>query len=468
MIPRAVIVLLCTTLQICFGTVYAWSFFQTLLVAQFGWSFTDSAVAFSVAIFSLGTSAAWAGAALPRLGPRRLALAGSVMFSVGYLIAGLALHLDTILLFYLGYGVIGGAGIGLGYVTPVATVAKWFPDRKGLATGIVVMGFGLGAFLLSKVLAPLLVLGTEGDLPLVFAWLGVVFAAVLIPASLALRDPPADFAVATTDPSGEEGLEDDSGSVAPCLRSPEFVMMWFVFFFNIAAGISVISFQSSLLQDTWGLADPSIEPETLAEYGATLIAVSSLCNGAGRLFWGLLSDRIGRIRVFRILLASQMVVFGVLMTERDPWIFSALVCYVLLCFGGGFATMPSFVLDVFGAKRMSAVYGAVLTAWAAAGIFGPLYVGHLKDQYPDRAITYCFLIGVLILGLGYMFSYLLNDDRIRLGRPTLEGTLRQYGIHPPRQSLPLGIPEPGAGGLRPGGGKRGDGRRSHGPLTRTK
>ena len=430
MIPRAVIVLLCTMLQICFGTVYAWSLFQTLLVAQLGWSFTDSAIAFSVAIFSLGTSAAWAGAALLRLGPRKLALAGSAMFSVGYLIAGLALHLDAILLFYLGYGVIGGAGIGLGYVTPVATVAKWFPDRKGLATGIVVMGFGLGALLLSKVLAPLLMLGTEGDLPLVFAWLGVVFAAILIPSSLALRDPPADFAAAPTNAPSKAESDDDAGSVALCLHSPEFAMMWLVFFFNIAAGISVISFQSSLLQDVWGLADPSIEPQILAEYGATLIAVSSLCNGVGRLFWGLLSDRIGPVRVFRILLASQMVVFGVLMTERDPWVFSALVCYVLLCFGGGFATMPSFVLDVFGAKRMSVIYGAVLTAWAAAGIFGPLYVGYLKDQYPDRAVTYCFLIGVLILGLGYVFSYLLNDGRIRLGRPTVESTLREYGIQP--------------------------------------
>ena len=209
--------------------------------------------------------------------------------------------------------------------------------------------------------------------------------------------------------------------------------MWLVFFFNIAAGISVISFQSSLLQDVWGLADPTVEPEMLAEYGATLIAVSSLCNGVGRLFWGLLSDRIGRVRVFRILLASQMVVFGILMTERDPWIFSALVCYVMLCFGGGFATMPSFVLDVFGAKRMSVIYGAILTAWAAAGIFGPLYVGYLKDGYPGRAVIYCFLIGVLILGLGYVFSYLLNGERVRLCKPTLESTLRQYGVARPRR-----------------------------------
>ena len=424
---RIAAILYCTVLQVCFGTVYAWSFFQTLLVRQLGWSFTDTALAFSITIFSLGMSAAGAGMILPRVGPRRLALAGSVMFSGGYMIAGLALQLDSLALFYLGYGVIGGAGIGLGYVTPVATVAKWFPDRKGLATGIVVMGFGIGAVVLSKGLAPLLVVQTEGDLAMLFIWLGVVFAAVLIPCSLALRNPPAALA-SRFQPVQASGALDEPDSTAQCLYSGEFAVMWLVFFFNIAAGIAVISFQSPLLQDVWGLSDPGVEPETLAEYGATLIAASSLCNGFGRLFWGLLSDRIGRIRVFRILLASQMIVFGILMTERDPWIFSALVCYIMLCFGGGFATMPSFVLDVFGARKMSAVYGVMLTAWAAAGVCGPLYIGYLKDQYPDRAIIYCFLIGVLILGLGYVFSYLLSDKRISLQRPSVESTLREHGI----------------------------------------
>ena len=432
-IPRAITLLLCTVLQVCFGTVYAWSFFQTLLVRQLGWTFTETAIAFSLTIFSLGCSAAWAGAMLPKLGPRKLAIIGSVMFAGGYLLAGLALHIDFLPLFYLGYGVIGGAGIGLGYVTPVATAAKWYPDRKGLATGIVVMGFGVGAFLLSIVLAPILIVHTEGDLPLVFAGLGILFAAILLPSSYFLRDPPPGYRITAAGAATVLQEDEDSGTVKDCLQSREFAIMWLVFFFNIAAGISVISFQSSLLQDVWGLADPAIEPEVLAQYGATLIAVSSLCNGAGRLFWGLLSDRIGRVRVFRILLASQMVVFGILMTESNPRVFSALICYVLLCFGGGFATMPSFVLDVFGAKKMSVIYGAILTAWAAAGIFGPVYVGYIKDQYPDRAVIYCFLIGVLILGLGFTFSYLLNDDRVRLGKPTLEGTLRQFGIPVPGQ-----------------------------------
>ncbi len=425
-IPRTVIALFCTSLQVCFGTVYAWSFFQTILVHQVGWTHTETAWAFSIAIFSLGVSAAWAGYMLPKMGPRKLALIGSFLFSSGYLIAGLALHLEFIPLFYLGYGVIGGVGIGLGYVTPVATIAKWFPDRKGLATGIVVMGFGIGAFLLSKGLAPLLIVRTAGALPEVFVWLGIIFALILIPCSLALSDPPATVKLAgsTTDPSEV----DEPQSARTYLSTTQFVFMWIVFYFNIAAGISVISFQSEILQEIWGLADRNIEPTTLAEYGATLIAVSSICNGLGRLFWGLLSDRFGRVTIFRVLLASQMLVFGILMTETNPWVFSALVCYVLLCFGGGFATMPSFVLDVFGTKKMSTIYGAVLTAWAAAGITGPLYVGYLKDMYPDRAVMYCFLIGILMLGAGYLFSYLLNDGRIRIGRPTLETTLQRYGI----------------------------------------
>ena len=428
---RLLAVTVCTVLQLCFGTVYAWSFFQTLLVRQSGWTFTETAWAFSVAIFSLGVSAAWAGQVLPRVGPRKLALAGSTLFCGGYLIAGFALQVDSVPLFCLGYGVIGGIGIGMGYVTPVATVAKWFPEKKGLATGIVVMGFGVGALLLSKGLAPVLVVQTAGELPLVFFGLGGVFALILLPASLLMSNPPP-AAPTAGEAMAAAVASDEPESVGAYLKTGQFLLLWIVFFFNIAAGISIISFQSELLREVWSLADPSLEPAVLAEYGATLIAVSSVFNGVGRLFWGLLSDRIGRVAVFRILLSTQMIVFGVLMTETNPWVFSVLVCYVLLCFGGGFATMPPFILDMFGARRMSAVYGAVLTAWAAAGIAGPLYVGYLKDTYPDRAVMYCFLIGILMLGGGYLFSYLLNDERIRLKKPTLESTLRDFGIAAPR------------------------------------
>lgn len=431
-VPRIAVALLCTVLHLCFGTVYAWSYFQVLLVQYLDWTFTDTALSFGIAIFSLGCSAAWAGTILPKWGPRKLAMIGSLMFVLGFFIASYALTVNNLLIFNIGYGVIGGIGLGFGYVTPVATVANWFPDRKGLATGVVVMGFGMGALLLSKLLAPVLFVYTQEDLPLVFMWLGIVFGCILIPASFFVDNPLKDEEASAADEAAAGRLEDDEPDyVRRCLTTPEFAIMWTIFFFNIVAGISIISIQSPLLQEVWNLSDPSLDPATLAQYGATLIAVSSVCNGLGRLLWGLLSDVIGRVTVFRILLASQTVVFGILMTERDPWIFSALVCYVLLCFGGGFATMPSFITDVFGAKKMSAIYGVSLTAWAMAGILGPLFLGYLKDMYPDRVVIYCFLTGVLLLITGFVFSMLLTSERIRLRAPTVETTLLAYDIPAP-------------------------------------
>jgi len=415
---RWVVALMGTLLQLCLGTVYAWSYFQSLLVKSYRWSYTDTAWAFSIVILSLGVSAAWAGVNLPRIGPRKLAMAGGMLFSVSYLLGGLALHFGSIPLFYLGYGVVGGIGIGLGYVTPVSTVAKWFPDKRGLVTGVVVMGFGVGAFVMSKVLAPLLLGATKGDLVPVFVSLGVLFGVVLLPVTWVLQNPPAEVTAA--------GGAERATSAAPehptraYVLSGQFFTMWIVFFCNIAAGISVISFQSPLLQEIWGLSDPGLEPAALASYGATLIAVSSLFNGLGRLLWGTISDRIGRVETFRLMLATQMIVFGVLMTERNPWVFSALVCYILLCFGGGFGTMPSFVMDVFGTQRMSVMYGAMLTAWSAAGVAGPLLVASLKDNYPDRAVIYCFLMGVLFLGSGFVFSFLLTNERCTPGTPALD------------------------------------------------
>jgi OFA family oxalate/formate antiporter-like MFS transporter len=423
---RWIVAVMGTVLQLCLGTVYAWSYFQSLLVKSYRWSFTDTAWAFSLVIFTLGLSAAWAGVNLPRFGPRRLAMAGAMLFSLSYILGGVALSFRSIPLFYIGYSVIGGIGIGLGYVTPVSTVARWFPDKKGLVTGVVVMGFGVGAFVMSKLLAPILLASARGDLVPVFMSLGVLFAIILLPVTWFLRNPPPGYEpgarVVVTTPAAA-GTRPAAAVIEPATRdyllSGQFVMMWVVFFFNIAAGISVITFQSSLLQEIWGLAEPGIEPATLAAYGATLIAISSLFNGVGRLLWGMVSDRIGRVESFRLLLATQMIAFGMLMTERNPWLFSALVCYVLLCFGGGFGTMPSFVADVFGARRMSLMYGAMLTAWAAAGVAGPLIVASFKDNYPDRAVIYCFLLGVLFLGSGFIFSFLVTNDPCTPGKPAL-------------------------------------------------
>ncbi len=422
--PRWTVATAGTLLQLCLGSVYAWSFFQSILIRDYHWSNTATAWAFSLEILALGVSAAWAGFNLARIGPQRLALTGAVLFCLSFALGGLALRAQNVPLFYLGFSVLGGIGIGFGYVTPVATVAKWFPDRKGLVTGMVVMGFGLGAFLMSKLLAPLLIASANGNLVTAFESIAVVFAVIAIPSALVLRDPPPGYA-----PGQVQPLTAAVAAVPPppapdpiggYLRSREFRFMWIAFFFNIGAGISVISFQSSLLEEIWANYDATIDPVTLAGYGATLIAVSSLFNGFGRLLWVLVADRIGRAECFRLLLASQMVVFGLLLTVHNPWIFGALVCYVLLCFGGGFGVMPAFVLEVFGAQRMPLMYGSMLTAWAAAGIAGPLLMASWRDHFPDRAVIDGFLTGVVFLGSGFICSFLLSNDRCRPGPTPLD------------------------------------------------
>jgi OFA family oxalate/formate antiporter-like MFS transporter len=402
-----------TVLMLCLGTVYAWSFFQALLVAGdsgYGWNNSQVAWIFAIAIFSLGVSAALAGPRLQKVGPRRMATLGSVAFSLGYAIAGLALAVRSLALLYLGYGLLGGVGLGLGYVTPVATVAKWFPDRKGLATGMVIMGFGLGALFMSKILAPVLLGLFAGNLsPVFYALAGIFLVLTLVPASF-MVNPPTPAPTAGSVPSPAAASEPAAElSARRAVLSGRFALMWLVFFCNITAGIAIISFQSPLLQDLWRAADGSLSGATLAARGATLIAVSSLFNGAGRFLWGTVSDRIGRSWTFRTMLATEIAVFVGLMLTRSPWVFAALVCWVLLCYGGGFGTMPAFVGDVFGPNRMAAVYGAVLTAWGVAGVVGPQVVAVLKDRVGERAAPLSFALGAGLLGLGLLLSLALSD-----------------------------------------------------------
>ena len=419
---RWLIALSGTLLQVCLGSVYAWSYFQMPLMMRYHWSNTQVSWVFSLAICFLGLSAAWGGMNLGKWGPRRLAMAGGILFGSGLLISAWALHVQSLALLYAGYGVVGGTGLGLGYVTPVATVAKWFPDRKGFVTGMVVMGFGLGAMVMSKVLAPALMAVTGNDPVSVFTVIGIFFLVAATGCGSVLQNPPAGFIPAGYHPVARavKADRDDAVTVRSLLRSPRFLTMWGVFFCNIVAGIAIIGFQSPLLQDLLKKNDPTLSLASLAAAGATLIAASSLFNGVGRFLWGSLSDRIGRIEVFRLMLATQSLAFLILSRVTTPWLFAILVCYVLLCYGGGFGAMPSFVMDVFGPARMPIVYGAVLTAWSAGGIVGPQIVAGLKDHYASQAGPLSFLVGAGFLITGLALSSRLSNLPIeadnRVGR----------------------------------------------------
>ena len=405
-------------LQLVLGTVYAWSFFLKPIIAEYGWSNVQTMWIFSLAILFLGLSAAVGGIILPKYGPRKLASLGALLYGLGYLISAYAMHIGSLYLFYLGFGVIGGIGLGLGYVTPVTTVSKWFPDKKGLVTGMVVMGFGLGALFMSKFIAPIFMNITNNDMVQVFFYNAVVIMAIGIPAGLSLRNPPEEFVPENYNPpiktiSNQNQL--NNLTVKASLLSPQFIGMWLIFFLNISAGIMFIGLQSPMIQDLFRIYDSSMSTEALAVSGASLIAISSIFNGIGRFLWGGISDKIGRIQVFRLILSSQILVLLLMVFNNNPWIFGILVCYVLLCYGGSFGAMPSYILDVFHAKLMPVTYGVILTAWSMGGIVGPQLAAFIRDFYastPEAIGPKTYLARIILLTIGFLISLTLTNKSV--------------------------------------------------------
>ncbi|MDD4727368.1 MAG: MFS transporter [Dysgonamonadaceae bacterium] len=313
---------------------------------------------------------------------------------------------------YVAFGILGGSGLGLAYVTPVATVSKWFTNKQGLATGMVVMGFGLGALVMSKLMAPLFLQLSNHDLSKTFLYIGITLIVVLTFCASFMQLPPNE----EKETSSTESLASNSTPPFKYIFSKSFILVWLMFMINVVAGMIFISFQSPLLQDllklrmpaTTNFADLSVI-NMLNAAGATLIGVSSIFNGLGRFFWGTVSDKMGRIPTFRILLGLQALIFVALIFVFHPVWFFVFVCIVLLCYGGGFGVIPSLINDSYGAKLMPALYGAALTAWGVGGIIGPQIVAFMKDNYPDDAGFYAFIIGSVVLFVGLLLSFFIKE-----------------------------------------------------------
>ncbi len=399
---RWFIAVMATLVHLCLGTVYAWSFFQKTVSETFGWSNSETAWAFSLAIFMLGVTASWGGQNLQKFGPRKLALIGAFLYAFGYIISYFALKNESLWLLYFGYGIVGGIGLGLAYVTPVATVSKWFPDKQGLVTGMVVMGFGLGALLMSKLLAPIFLEYFEKDLAKTFLAIGITLL-VLLPFF-------ANFLNLPTEEKATE-ISAEKLSATKEILSPNFIFIWLIFMFNVVAGMIFISFQSPLLQDLLKAENVNIDTATLEKSGATLIAISALFNGLGRFFWGSISDKLGRVTTFRLLLLIEMGVFASLIFIKSPILFSVGVCLILLNYGGGFGVLPSLIKDFFGTKLMPIVYGAALTAWGVGGILGPQITAYMKDHFAENAGLYAYKVALVLIALGIGLSFFVKNKK---------------------------------------------------------
>lgn len=370
-------------LHLSIGQVYAFSVLKTPLVERFDGSQTSIAVIFSLAIVMLGCSAAFLGSWVQRVGPR-MAMAVSTLFWVsGFLVAALGVATGQLWLLYLGYGVIGGIGLGIGYLAPVSTLMAWFPDRPGLATGMAVMGFGGGALVASPLTS--LMLDRYASTPaqaLVPALLTLAagYAVLMSLGVLVMRTPPPDYRVPGTAAGRTADAPVASVTAREAVRTPQFALLWVVLFAAATGGIGILEQAAPMVQSYFGVE---------AAVAAGFVGVLSLANMAGRIGWSALSDRWGRRLMYVLYLGGGAAAYLVLALAggSSVLLFVLLAAAVLSFYGGNFATIPAYVRDLFGAGELSAVLGRLLTAWAAAGVAGPLIVNFLTDARAEEGIS---------------------------------------------------------------------------------
>jgi len=359
------------------GTVYAWSVFVKPVIAATGWEKTAVATTFMIIIGMIGLSAAFGGILVDKKGPKFVCTIGVILYGLGTLLAGLAIKSGNIWFLYLGYGVIGGAGNGLAYVVPIATLIRWFPDKRGLITGMSVMGFGLGAFFIGKIVPGLI--NNVGVINS-FLILGVIYLIANAIAAAILSNPPAGWLPDGFTPSASTVSAADSFSWAEAKKTPQWYMIWGMLFLNVSAGMGLLSKLSPMAQEVISAAKGITDPAQLAIAGGAVLATASIFNGLGRLFWAAVSDKIGRKNVFLTMFATQAALYFYLPQVSDPFMFTVIACYLLACLGGGFAVLPAFAADSFGPTYIGKVYGFVLTAWGAAGVAGGLAFAKFDKQ----------------------------------------------------------------------------------------
>jgi len=356
-------------MQICLGAVYGWSVFKKPLISTEHWSETSVQLTFTLAIFVLGIGTIVGGLWQDKVGPRKVASVAGIIYGIGYIVAGYAASHHSLRGMYLGYGVLGGFGMGMGYITPVATLVKWFPDMRGLMTGVAVCGYGFGALIMSPFAAWEM---SKAGIPTTFYTLGIVYLIVVFATAQFYANPPEGWRPAGWEPHTAVAREATSYNftVREALGSWQFYLLFAMLFLNVSAGIMVISQASPMAQEIVGMS---------ALQAAGIVGLISLCNGLGRVFWAWVSDLIGRARVYLLLYLIYAIVFFMLTRIHSVTAFSIAVAVIGLCYGGGFGVMPSFTADFFGPKFMGGIYGIILLAWGLGAIPSPIMIARIHQ-----------------------------------------------------------------------------------------
>ena len=372
-------------LQVALGAVYAWSVFRTPLVKQFGWSIAEVTLTFTISIFVLGIAAFFGGLWLNRKGPRVVALTGGVLYGLGVFLASFSAN--KLWWLYLSYGLIGGIGLGFAYIVPVAVLVKWFPDRRGLITGIAVGGFGAGALITAPVATSLIqsvgVLNT-------FAYLGIAYLIVTVVAGLFMQNPPDGWKPAGWTPTASQASQraGHDYTLGEALRTWQWYALWLLLFLNTFAGISIISQEAPIFQELVGVS---------AVVAASMVGVASIGNAFGRVFWAWVSDLITRRATFLVMFLLQVLLFWFLPNITVVSMMTILTFVVLMCYGGGFGTMPAFAADYFGSKNVGPIYGLMLTAWGVASAVGPLLIAYMRQSTGSYRGALHIIAGVMAI-----------------------------------------------------------------------
>ncbi len=450
-------------IHLCIGSVYAWSLFNPALIKRVGvvtsaaddWSLKSVVWIFTVAIVFLGLAAALAGKWLEQVGPRMVGVVSACCWAGGFAIGGLGIITGQLWLLYLGYGVIGGCGLGLGYVSPVSTLIRWFPDRRGMATGIAIMGFGGGAMLGKPMIegflryfyhtpdylgtvdaielttragrrlaaisnemkevvvvgandvANMIVPGPEGvyvvgtgtvGVAQTFFALGAIYFAVMIIAAFSYRIPapgwqPRGWQPPPADAERNTMITQHDVDIDEALKTPQFYQLWIVLCFNVTAGIGVLAVAKTMMVEIFGTTLPDIVD---LKFAASYVLMISLFNMLGRFFWASASDYLGRKNTYHIffglgILLYCSIPFFAARVSADPtitWLvgFYAATMVIFTMYGGGFATIPAYLADIFGTKYVGGIHGRLLTAWSTAGVLGPLAITSLRENAVSHAI----------------------------------------------------------------------------------
>lgn len=448
MVPPAAL-----AVHLCIGQAYAFSVFNGPLSKVIGidssapddWKLTTLGWIFSIAIVFLGLAAAFGGKWLEKVGPRLTMFVAACCFGGGFMVSALGVHLHQIWLVYLGYGVLGGIGLGLGYVSPVSTLIKWFPDRRGMATGMAIMGFGGGAMIgapLSVLLMGYFKSPTSVGVTETFIVMGVLYFISMMIGAFSIRIPATDWAPAGWTPPVVENkmITRNHVHIDQAMKTPQFYLLWLVLCLNVTAGIGVLGQASVMIQETF-------KGQVTVAAAAGFVGLMSVFNMGGRFIWSSVSDYLGRKNTY-----YTFFVLGAILYACVPYaghvgsvaLFVMCYCLIVSMYGGSFATVPVYLADLFGTKFVGGIHGRLLTAWSAAGVFGPVLVNYIREYQINHGVpkgesyevTMYIMAGLLILGfICNLFikpveaKHHMADDSARVKASSGSGSMQPAGVN---------------------------------------